>query len=317
MSTAFLTHPACGAHDMGPGHPESPARLVAIRAALQAAGLLDHLRHYPAPLATRAQLERVHGAAHVDYLFGLSPTSGVEFIDGDTVMTPATLEAALRAAGAVVMATDLVLGGAVVRAFCSIRPPGHHAERDTAMGFCFFNNIAVGAAHALAAGIARVAVLDFDVHHGNGTEDIFANDDRVLFCSTFQHPLYPHRARDNVQGRRVNTPLPAGTASPAFRSAVLRDWLPALDAFRPGLIFISAGFDAHREDPLGGLQLDDADYEWVTAKLVEVADRHCGGRIVSALEGGYHLKALGRSAAAHVRALLGAGVTFSVPEPKT
>jgi acetoin utilization deacetylase AcuC-like enzyme len=298
---------------MGPGHPESPARLVAIRAALQAAGLLDHLWHYPAPLATRAQLERVHGAGHVDYLFGLSPTSGVEFIDGDTLMTPATLEAALRAAGAVAMATELVLAGTVGNAFCSVRPPGHHAERDAAMGFCFFNNIAVGAAHALAAGLARVAVLDFDVHHGNGTEDIFANDERVLVCSTFQHPFYPYRARASRPGHLVNTPLPAGSGPAAFRAVIQRDWLPALHDFRPELIFISAGFDAHRDDPLGGLQLEDDDYEWVTRQVVAAAARQGHGRIVSALEGGYNLDALGCAAVAHIRALQGAGVP--VPEP--
>jgi acetoin utilization deacetylase AcuC-like enzyme len=304
MSTAFLTHPACTAHDMGPGHPESPARLAAIRQALGARGLLDRLEQHAAPLATRAQLERVHSPGHVDYIFGLAPTSGVERIDDDTIMTPATLEAALRAAGALVAATDLVLAGTVQNAFCSVRPPGHHAERNTAMGFCFFNNIAVGAAQALSVGVRRVAVLDFDVHHGNGTEDIFASDERVLVCSSFQHPFYPYRSRENVPGHRVNTPLPAGTGSAAFREAIQQDWLPALDAFRPDMIFISAGFDAHRDDPLGGLQLADADYEWVTRQVVAAAARHCNGRIVSALEGGYDLQALGRAVAAHVKVLL-------------
>ena len=306
MSTAFLTHPACARHDMGPGHPEGPARLAAVRDALIARGLFDFLQHHEAPRATRAQLERVHGAGHVDYIFGLAPDEGVEFIDGDTLMTPATLEAALRAAGALVAATDLVLAGAVRRAFCSVRPPGHNAERHRAMGFCFVNNVAVVAAHALAAGLGRVAILDFDVHHGNGTEDIFADDPRVLVCSSFQHPFYPGTARPTVPGHLVNTPLPAGTGSAGFRAAIERDWLPALAGFRPELVFVSAGFDAHRDDPLGGLELDDADYEWVTRRIVAAAADPAGGRIVSALEGGYDLEALGRAAVAHVRVLLDA-----------
>ncbi len=289
---------------MGAGHPESPARLGAIRDALLARGLLDFLVEHPAPRATREQLARVHGAGHIDWLFDLAPTAGVEFIDGDTVMTPATLEAALRAAGALVAATDLVVDGAATSAFCSVRPPGHHAERDRAMGFCFFNNVAVGAAHALARGLERVAVLDFDVHHGNGTEDIFAGEPRVLVCSAFQHPFYPGTARASVPGHLVNTPLPAGTGSAAFRAAIERDWVPAIDAFRPQLLFVSAGFDAHRDDPLGGLRLDDADYAWVTRLIVAAARRHAGGRVVSALEGGYDLAALGRAVAAHVAVLL-------------
>jgi acetoin utilization deacetylase AcuC-like enzyme len=304
MSTALISHPACAAHDMGAGHPESPARLGAIRDALLARGLLDFLVEHAAPRATREQLARVHGAAHIDWLFGLAPTAGIEFIDGDTVMMPATLEAALRAAGALVAATDLVMGGAVARAFCSVRPPGHHAERDRAMGFCFFNNVAVGAAHALARGVERVAVLDFDVHHGNGTEDIFADEPRVLVCSSFQHPFYPGTARATVPGRLVNTPLPAGTGSAGFRAAIERDWVPALDDFRPEIVFVSAGFDAHRDDPLGGLRLEDADYAWVTRLIVAAARRHAGGRVVSALEGGYDLAALGRAVAAHVAVLL-------------
>jgi acetoin utilization deacetylase AcuC-like enzyme len=304
MSTAFLTHPVCAAHDMGAGHPECPARLAAVRDALLARGLLDFLTEHVAPRATREQLARVHGAGHIDGLFDRAPADGVEFIDGDTVMTPATLEAALRAAGALVAATGLVLDGAVTTAFCSVRPPGHHAERDRAMGFCFFNNVAVGAAHALARGLERVAVLDFDVHHGNGTEDIFAAEPRVLVCSAFQHPLYPGTARPTVPGHLVNTPLPAGTGSAGFRAAIERDWLPAIEAFRPQLVFVSAGFDAHRDDPLGGLLLDDADYAWVTRLIVGAARRHAGGRVVSALEGGYDLAALGRAAAAHVAVLL-------------
>lgn len=306
MPTAFVTHPACAAHDMGPGHPESPARLAAIDAALLAHGLAGLLQRHAAPRATRGQLGRVHGAGHVDYILAGAPSSGVEFIDGDTIMTPATPEAALRAAGALVKATDLVLSGKAGNAFCSVRPPGHHAERHRAMGFCFFNNVAVGAAHALAAGVPRVAVLDFDVHHGNGTEDIFAGDARVLVCSSFQHPFYPGRAGATVPGRLVTTPLPAGTDSAGFRAAIERDWLPALDAFRPAMIFVSAGFDAHRADPLGGLYLEDRDYAWVTRQIVASADRHCDGRVVSALEGGYDLQALGSAVAAHVRVLLGA-----------
>jgi acetoin utilization deacetylase AcuC-like enzyme len=235
-----------------------------------------------------------------------SPAEGLAYLDPDTAMCPDTLEAALRAAGANVLAVDLVMGQAVRRAFCNVRPPGHHAERDQAMGFCFFNNVAVGAAHAMEAhGLERVAVLDFDVHLGNGTEDIFRDDDRVLLCSSYQYPLYPDMNPATVPGRIVNCPLPPGSGSEEFRAAITAHWLPALEAFAPQMLFISAGFDAHAADPLAELRLSGDDYGWITQRACEIADRHAGGRIVSTLEGGYDLPALATSAAIHIEKLLG------------
>jgi len=290
---------------MGPYHPECPARLSAINDRLIAAGLDPYLVHYTAPAVTRAQLERVHAGAYIDEIEAASPAAGLHYLDPDTALNPYSLTAARHAAGAVVEAVDLVLTGAHRTAFCAVRPPGHHAERRRAMGFCLFNNVAVGAAHALAAhGVSRVAIVDFDVHHGNGTENIFAGDERVLMVSTFQHPLYPYSGVDAPAANMVNVPLPAGTDGPAFREVVNAHWRPALNAFRPELVLISAGFDAHREDPLAGLKLADDDYAWVTRFLVEVAERHGHGRVVSSLEGGYALSALGRAAALHVRELV-------------
>ena len=227
-------------------------------------------------------------------------------LDPDTAMNVHSLNASLRAAGAGVLAVDEVIGGRASNAFCLTRPPGHHAERIRPMGFCFFGNIVIAARHAMRThGLERVAIVDFDVHHGNGTEDIVDGDPGILFCSSFQHPFYPGDYRPNVDGQRVNVPLPGGTGSADFRAAIEESWLPALDAFRPEMLFVSAGFDAHLEDPLAGLALQDADYVWITRKLMEVADRHAGGRLVSMLEGGYALPALGRAAAAHVRGLMG------------
>jgi acetoin utilization deacetylase AcuC-like enzyme len=228
------------------------------------------------------------------------------WVDGDTAMNRHSLDAALRAAGGVAQGVDLVVEGRLRQAFCAVRPPGHHAERDRAMGFCLFNNIAVGAYQALEAhGLQRVAIVDFDVHHGNGTEDIVSGDQRVLFCSTFQHPFYPHSGFGETAANVVNVPLPAGTGSLGFREAVEAHWLPRLDAFEPQLIMISAGFDAHQADDMAGMKLVDADYAWVTRRLCELADRHAQGRIVSALEGGYELHALARSVEAHLKAFLG------------
>jgi acetoin utilization deacetylase AcuC-like enzyme len=247
----------------------------------------------------------VHEAAHVDFVFSSAPDRGYSYLDPDTSMNPASLGAALRAAGAVVKGTDLVISGEATSAFCAVRPPGHHATRERPMGFCLFNNVAIGAAHALEAhGLDRVAVLDFDVHHGNGTEDAFHDDPRVMLCSTFQHPYYPYSGADSGNAHIINTPLPAMTDGRGFRAAVERDWLPALDAFRPQLVFVSAGFDAHRDDPLAYLKLGDEDYRWVTEQLVAVARRHAGGRVVSTLEGGYNVDALGRCVVEHVGALL-------------
>jgi len=307
LPTAYITHPSSLLHDMGPYHPECPDRLTAIGDRLISAGLDPYLHHYTAPAATHKQLARAHGEEYIAAIEGASPESGLHFIDPDTALCPHSLAAARHAAGALVLATDLVVRGECMTAFCAVRPPGHHAERHRAMGFCLFNNVAVGALHALSAhGIERVAVVDFDVHHGNGTEDIFAQDPRVLMVSTFQHPLYPYSGTEDPAPNMVNVPLPAGSGSDAFRAAVTERWMPALDAHRPQLVFISAGFDAHREDPLAGLKLTEADYAWVTRELMGVARRHSDGRIVSALEGGYALSALGRSVAEHVREFLGA-----------
>ena len=307
MPTAYITHPSCLLHEMGPYHPERPDRLTAIADRLIAAGIDGHLQHYTAPKATREQIARVHGARYIDEIIQASPTNGLHFLDPDTALNPHTVEAAFHAAGAVVKAVDLAIAGECETAFCAVRPPGHHAERSRAMGFCLFNNVAVGAAHAMAQhGLSRVAIVDFDVHHGNGTEEIFTGDHRVLMVSTFQHPLYPYCGVDNDDPKMVNIPLPAGSGSAEFRSAVVERWLPALDEHRPELIFVSAGFDAHRDDPLANLKLADADYGWVTRELVQIAAKHAQGRIVSSLEGGYALSALGRSAAEHVRELVAA-----------
>jgi acetoin utilization deacetylase AcuC-like enzyme len=292
-------------HDMGPYHPECPARLSAVGDRLIAAGLDPYLHHYTAPAATREQLARCHDDGYIDLIEEASPGSGLHFIDPDTALCPHSLEAARHAAGALVLATDLVVRGECRTAFCAVRPPGHHAERTRAMGFCLFNNVAVGAMHALEShGLERVAVVDFDVHHGNGTEEIFANDERALMVGTFQHPLYPYSGTEPLGTNMVNVPLSPGSGGAEFRDAMREKCLPALERFEPELIYVSAGFDAHREDPLAGLKLTEADYAWVTRELVAIAGRHARGRIVSTLEGGYALSALGRSVAEHVRELI-------------
>lgn len=306
MATAFIRHPDCLRHDMGAHHPECPARLGAVEDQLLASGLMMALDVHEAPLVSPTHLERVHSAEHVEAMFASVPAQGLVHVDPDTAMNPYSLTAALRAAGAAVLGTDLVVSGTVDNAFCNVRPPGHHAERRRAMGFCFFNNVAVAAAHALEHhGLERVAIADFDVHHGNGTEDIFAGDERVLMVSTFQHPFYPYSGVDGRSPRMVNIPLAAYSTGRQFRDAVETFWLPALEAFRPQMIFISAGFDAHRDDDMASMGFVESDYAWVTETLVGVARRHAGGRIVSLLEGGYELHALGRSVAAHVRVLAG------------
>ena len=304
MSTALFTHPDCTLHEMGAGHPESPQRLKAILAALDASGLMSRLDVREAPLADRGHLERVHDSQHVECIFDAAPQRGYAYLDPDTSMNPKSLDAALRAAGAVVAATDAVLKGEVDSAFCAVRPPGHHATPTRPMGFCLFNNVAIGAMHALEAhGLERVAVLDFDVHHGNGTEDAFHEDSRVMLCSTFQHPYYPFCGADSANEHIINVPLPAMTDGAGFRRAVERHWLPALERFRPQLVFVSAGFDAHKDDPLAYLKLADEDYRWVTEKLLEVARRDADGRVVSTLEGGYNTEALGRCVVQHVSVL--------------
>ncbi len=304
MSTALLHHPACGLHDMGPGHPESPERLRAIEDHFSRMGLMAALQVVDAPLATREQLARVHDAAYIDALAAAAPEHGLVQLDPDTAMNAHSHEAALRAAGALVQATDLVMRGQAANAFCNVRPPGHHACRGRPMGFCLFNNVAVGVAHALDYhGLERVAIVDFDVHHGNGTEDIFSDDPRVLMVSTFQHPFYPNSGIEGRSDRMVNVPLAARSGSDRFREAVTEHWLPAIERFAPEMLFISAGFDAHRDDGMAMLELTEADYGWVTRVLVDAARRHAGGRIVSTLEGGYELGALARSAEEHVRVL--------------
>ena len=304
-TTVFITHPSCLQHEMGPDHPECPDRLTAIHDQLIASGLDPHLARREAPPATPEQLARVHDRRYVAAIQAAAPSSGLRYLDPDTALNPHSVDAALHAAGAVVHAVDLVCGGLYQTAFCAVRPPGHHAESRRAMGFCVFNNVAVGAAHAIAMHeIERVAIVDFDVHHGNGTEEMFSGDGRVLMVSTFQYPLYPYSGVENPAENMVNIPLAAGAGSHEFREAVRERWLPALEEHAPELILISAGFDAHREDPLAGLAFSEADYGWVTRELMDVARRHASGRIVSSLEGGYALSALGRSVAAHVRELV-------------
>lgn len=306
MYTAYITHSDCFKHDMGQEHPESPARLMAIQDQLIASGLMSFLQPFDAPLATFEQLARVHTSEHINAIFAASPQEGTIAIDDDTTMMPFTLTAALRAAGSAVLATELVMEQKVANAFCAIRPPGHHAESGRAMGFSLFNNIAVGVAHAMEHyGLSRVAIADFDVHHGNGTEEIFRNDPRVMLCSTFQHPFYPYHGADSGNDHMINVPLAAGTDGEGFRNAVTQHWLPALERFQPEMLFISAGFDAHREEYMAQLKLVEADYAWVTQKIKDVAEKHAHGRIVSILEGGYELHALGRSVAAHVKVLHG------------
>jgi acetoin utilization deacetylase AcuC-like enzyme len=305
MSVAICTHPACLGHDPGPGHPESPARLAAVLEALDDASFAA-LPRIEAPRATRTQLARVHDGELIEDLLGNAPARDLRRLDADTLMSPASAEAALRAAGAVCAAVDAVLAGPFARVFCAVRPPGHHATRSTAMGFCLFNNVAVGTAHALSAhAIGRVAIVDFDVHHGNGTADIFGADPRVLYASSHQMPLYPGsgEAGERGVGNLVNVPLAPGAGSARFRDAYERIVLPAIDAFAPELLLVSAGFDAHRRDPLASLELEAQDYGWITARLAELADRHAQGRIVSSLEGGYDLDALRTSVSAHVAAL--------------
>ena len=301
----LYTHPACLQHDPGEGHPESPSRLRSVLRAL------DHdrfaaLDRIEAPRATREQLLRVHGADHVDSILAIAPAGGTVRLDEDTLMSPGSAEAALRAAGALVAAVDLAMAGGG-RAFCAVRPPGHHATRTQAMGFCLFNNVAVAAAHAIAEhGLKRVAIADFDVHQGNGTQDIFERDPRVLFVSSHQSPLYPETGREDERGAGniVNATLAAGDGSQEFRELWEGALLPRLYAFKPQLVLISAGFDAHRADPLAQLRLDTEDYAWITGRLVDLAHAHAADRLVSTLEGGYDLQALAASVGAHVAELM-------------
>ena len=306
MTTFLYTHPACTDHDPGPGHPERPDRLRAVLAALEDE-TFTLLQREEAPRADLAAIERVHTPRYVESLLARVPDAGHVHLDPDTVLSPASGEAALRAAGAAVAAVDAVVSGAARNAFCAVRPPGHHATPDRAMGFCLFNNVAIAARHAQAAhGLERVAIVDFDVHHGNGTQDAFERDASVFYASSHQWPNYPGTGAESETGvgNVVNVGLEPGSGSEAFRRAYTRHILPAVDAFAPELLIVSAGFDAHVRDPLAHLRLTEADYAWVTAELVTLANRNCAGRVVSSLEGGYDLIALGASAAAHVKVLM-------------
>lgn len=307
MTTAYITHADCLRHEMGQGHPECPDRLGSINEHMRASGVLDELRCLEAPLAQADDIKRVHKAVYVDQIFENAPSAGYLQLDPDTAMNPHSLTAARRAAGAGVLAVDEVMEGRSVNAFCAVRPCGHHATQARSMGFCIFNNVGVAAAYALQKkALQRVAIIDFDVHHGNGTEDMFSQpqwQERVLMASFFQHPFYPYSGTANPAPNMINVPMAAGSDGAAARKAMLTQWLPALEKFKPEMILISAGFDAHRDDLLGGMGLVESDYAWMTRELMAVAAAHAGGRIVSMLEGGYNLSALGRSAVAHVRAL--------------
>lgn len=306
MATAYISHPECLGHDTGPGHPECARRLTAIEDRFLARGLFDVLRHVEAPEVTTEQLLRVHTEAHLAAIAAAIPAEGYARLDPDTVISTGSLAAARRAAGALVAAVDLVMDGSVDSAFCGVRPPGHHAERNLATGFCLYNNVAIGAAHALAEhGVSRIAIVDFDVHHGNGTEDIFKDNQQVLFCSTFEHPFYPFTPLLEDAPHRVSVPLDATAKSAEFRAAVTDRWLPALESFAPELVFVSAGFDAHVADDMSHVSLTDSDFDWVTEQIVDVAARHASGRIISTLEGGYDFDSLARCVEQHVRIIMG------------
>ena len=309
MSTGYFSHRDCLAHDMGSGHPECAARLHAIEDQLRSSGLDALMVPHEAPLASQQAAGRAHDLNYVvtldDCLAHLETSGDTRALDPDTWACPGTRAAVWRAAGAAIAATDAVIDRQLRNAFCAVRPPGHHATRNQTMGFCFLNNVAIAARHALdVRGLNRVAVVDFDVHHGNGTEDILAGDERVLMVGFFQHPFYPHSGCESRAGNMVNVPVPARSNGAVIRDVVQSYWMHRLDDFKPEMIFISAGFDAHREDDLGGLGLVEADYAWITQRVIEVANRYSQGRIVSCLEGGYALSALGRSVAAHVRELI-------------
>ncbi|PCH53043.1 MAG: deacetylase [Cellvibrionales bacterium] len=309
MDTAYITHTDCALHSGGEQHPECKERLSAISKHLIAYGFWDSLIHVNARPATRPEIVGAHSEQHFEAISEAIPITGLHYIDPDTAVSTGSLKAALRAAGALAQAVDLVMDDnqhpSLKRAFCAVRPPGHHAERDRAMGFCLFNNIAVGARHALSyPGIERVAIVDFDVHHGNGTENIFAADPQVLFCSAFQHPYYPFTDLQNPANNIVHVPLPAGTESVSFRQAIEQGWLPQLRNFRPQIILISAGFDGSRHDPLANWLLEAEDYYWVTDQLGQIADEFAENRMISTLEGGYNLDHLGSCVAEHLRALV-------------
>lgn len=304
MSILIYSHEDCMLHEMGKGHPESPLRISLIKKALMKAPFAQSLVWKEAPLVEKSHLLRVHGADYIEQIFSLSPKRGYVSLDPDTMMNPYTLQAARRAAGAVVASVDAVFNGETSRAFCMVRPPGHHAEKNKAMGFCFFNNVAVGVAHALEKyGCSRIAIVDFDLHHGNGTDDIFFAEPRVIFWSSFQYPFYPGVSLSHTRPNLILSPLAAGCGSEDFRKVVTNTLLPLLEQSKPECIFFSAGFDAHFSDPLGNLRLQNEDYAFITQEVVKIAQKYASSRIISVLEGGYHLS-LGEAAAAHVGALI-------------
>lgn len=304
METLYITHPACHLHEMGGWHPESPSRLDAINDQLLASGIMGLVCSQTAAVAARADLLRVHAPEYLARLEALLPVQGYAEIDPDTFMNPHTLEAAYAAAGSGITAVDAIMRHEASTAFCAVRPPGHHACPAQAMGFCFFNNLAVAVAYTLEKyEFNRIAIIDFDVHHGNGTEEIFAGNDKILMCGFYQHPFFPNVHTQNCVKNMVNVPVDAYTSGEGIRKMISDSWLPRLRAFQPEFIFVSAGFDAHREDDMGQLDLVESDYAWITSRIVEIADEFAQGRIVSLLEGGYNLSALGRSAVAHIKTL--------------
>lgn len=303
MTTAYISHPDFMKHEMGRHHPECPERIQAIEDQLIQSRLDPYLKRIEPSLASEADITRVHSEDHLAFIKSKAPTTGYAMIDGDTIMNTATWNVSLRAAGAAIAAVDAVMKGEVDNAFCAIRPPGHHAEPHRSMGFCVFNNVAIATRYAIEKyGLERVALIDFDVHHGNGTEAAFVNDPHVLMCSFFQHPFYPYSGLEGGDNM-VNIPLPASTSGKVVREMIKKIWIPRLQEFKPQLIVISAGFDAHREDDLGQMGLVEDDYVWITQQLMAIAKEYCDGKIVSCLEGGYNLSALGRSVAAHLKTL--------------
>lgn len=305
MTIAIISHPACELHDVGAGHPEQPARVKVIQSALELYPFHVPVKFYEAPKATREQLISVHSEDHVDWIHSIAPRSGLIEIDADTRMNPFTLTAALHAAGSVPYAVDLVMDKKAKAVFCNVRPPGHHAERDASMGFCIFNNLAVGVKHALTKyNLERVAIIDFDVHHGNGTQQIFQDDKRVLLCSSFQHPFYPGYEPEMDNEHILSVPLAAGTTGLEYREKVQAAWFEKINAFKPQCIFFSAGFDGHEKDVLANINLTKSDYVWLTSEIIKLANQHCPGNIISVLEGGYHLDALAECVPAHVDALV-------------
>ena len=304
MSLVFISHPSCGLHDVGDEHPESPDRLHAINDQLIASGIDFVVTKGQPEQATIEHLYLAHDKTYVDKVLASAPDQGLVHLDPDTALMSRSLEAALYAVGANILAVDRVMQGSASQAFCAVRPPGHHAEKDKAMGFCIFNNVAVAARYAMQQyGLERVAIVDFDVHHGNGTENIFFDDERVLFCSSYEYPFYPYNVGPGNK-HILNLPLPAGTNGDDFMQAVSENWLAKLDAFAPQLILVSAGFDGHYEDDMAHFKLVETDYYWISCELKKLANKHCGGRIVSTLEGGYALSALGRSVVAHIKGLM-------------